>query len=276
MRGGLAHASNSFQMRRKKFREYNLEQQFLFPPDIRDWVPEDDFARFISDLVDTLDLKDFEERHKPGAGQPPYDPAMMLKVILYCFCTGVFSSRKMERATHRDVGVRFLSANQQPDYTSFSIFRKRHTTAIRNTFAQVVALCRTMGMACLGKVAIDGSIIPANASKTKNVLVSDIEELIKTGEALYDALEAKWKQMDDEEQKEHEEIPEVLKKGDLRLKALRKAKARVEELRSQSGQQNDSKASTEENARSDAPQTDTVNALEDNEVKKVEPQSLSR
>ncbi|MDG7111570.1 transposase, partial [Streptococcus pneumoniae] len=97
------------------------------------------FARFISDLVDTLDLKGFEKYHKPGAGQPPYDPAMMLKVVLYCFCTGIFSSRKMERATYRDVGVRFLAANQQPDYTSFSNFRKRHSAAIQDTFAQVVA-----------------------------------------------------------------------------------------------------------------------------------------
>jgi len=230
-------------MRTKKFREYNLDQQFLFPPDIRDWVPEDDFARFISDLVDTLDLKGFEEYHKPGAGQPPYDPAMMLKVVLYCFCTGIFSSRKMERATYRDVGVRFLAANQQPDYTSFSNFRKRHSAAIQDTFAQVVALCRTMGLVSLGSVAIDGTIVPANASKTKNVLVSELDELIATGQALYKALEDRWKQMDAEEQTAHEEIPKELKKADLRIKSLEKAKEAVERLKAESNEQTVSEVS---------------------------------
>lgn len=224
-------------MRTKKFREYNLDQQFLFPPDIRDWVPEDDFARFISDLVDTLDLKGFEEYHKPGAGQPPYDPAMMLKVVLYCFCTGIFSSRKMERATYRDVGVRFLAANQQPDYTSFSNFRKRHSAAIQDTFAQVVALCRTMGLVSLGSVAIDGTIVPANASKTKNVLVSELDELISTGQALYNALEERWKQMDAEERTAHEEIPKELKKADLRIKSLEKAKEAVDKLKAEANEQ---------------------------------------
>lgn len=142
----------------------------------------------------------------------------------------------MERATYRDVGVRFLAANQQPDYTSFSNFRKRHSAAIQDTFAQVVALCRTMGLVSLGSVAIDGTIVPANASKTKNVLVSELDELISTGQALYNALEemeANGCRGADGSRRNSEGA----QKADLRIKSLEKAKEAVDKLKAEANEQ---------------------------------------
>lgn len=214
----------------KKFREYNQAQQFLIPPDIRDWVPEDDFSRFINDLVNILDLSKFEEFHKPGTGQPPYDPQMMVKVILYCFCTGVYSSRKMEVATYRDIGVRFLAANQHPDYSSFQKFGKRHTKAIKDLFVQVVMLCKRLGMVTLGHVCIDGTRMKANASRSKNVLASEIDELIAQGEALYAELSKRWEDMDEQERNAEPEVPKELAKSRTRIDALKDARTKNNEL----------------------------------------------
>lgn len=214
----------------KKFRAYLPDQQFLVPPDIRDWVPDDDFARFVDDLVDALDLSQFTEAHKPGTGQPPYDPSMMFRVILYCHCYGICSSRKMERATYRDLGARFLAANQHPDYKSFSNFKKRHAAAMEGAFIQVVALCRQMGLVKLGHVAVDGTVLKANASRTKNVAVNEMDELIAIGRALHDELSKKWAEADFQEEHADDAIPETLKKGRTRLDSLEKAKKRFAEL----------------------------------------------
>ena len=212
-------------MLKKKFRVYDQDQQYLVPPDIRDWVHEDDFARFIDDLVRSLDLSKFEKFHETATGQPPYDPAMMLKIILHCFCNGVFSSRKMERATYSDLGVRFLAANQHPNYSSFCLFRQRHLKAIDHLFIQIVSLCWQMGLVKLGQVAIDGTIIKANASKSRNVLGEDLDELIATAEALTKDLTEKWQQADADDEKAQAEIPDKLKKAKTRLESLQNAKS---------------------------------------------------
>lgn len=216
-------------MASKKFREYDLDQQFLVPPDIRDWVPEKDFARFIDDLVRSLDLSKFEEFYKPGTGQPPYDPAMMVKVILYCFCSGIFSSRKMERATYKDVGARFLAANQHPDYSSFCLFRNRHLDAIDHLFIQVVCFCKLLGLVKLGQIAIDGTIMKGNASKSKNVLGKDIDGIIDTAEALRTELMEKWRTADDDSEQLDDDLPKDLKEATTRVESLKKARAAAHE-----------------------------------------------
>src|SRR3989441_2428743 len=151
----------------KTFRPYDPDQLLLMPPALADWVPEDHLARFVSDVVDTLDLAAIEESYDEERGYPPYHPRMMVKVLLYGYCTGVYSSRKIARQLTDSVAFRFLAAGNQPDFRTVSEFRKRHGAALAGLFQQVLRLCRRAGLVKLGQVAIDGTKIKANASKHK-------------------------------------------------------------------------------------------------------------
>ena len=152
----------------KRFREYNQSQSFLLPPSLDDWLPENHEARFISDVVDNLlDLSVIYDSYVRADGYPPYDPSMMLKLLLFAYSTGVTSSREMERRCHVDVAFRWLAANAAPDYRSISRFRRRHLVAIDALFVQVLALCSEAGLLKLGRVALDGTKLRASASKHK-------------------------------------------------------------------------------------------------------------
>lgn len=211
----------------RKFRDYDPNQGFLIPPDIRDWVPEGHLARYIDDLVEELDLAAFYGAYRSRLGQPPYHPSMMLKVILYCFCNGVFSSRKIEQATYDNLGARFLSMDQHPDYSSFCNFGKMHEKNISSVFVQVLRLCREMGLASLGHIAIDGSLFKANASLKKAVETKELDSLIAADEALVNELMKKWKATDVEEEAQPEQVPEELRRAESRLQTLRKAKKAI-------------------------------------------------
>jgi len=143
----------------KAFRPYTLDQQLLLPPDMRQWLPEGDLALFISDVVDELDLSVIYGSYETGdgRGQPPYDPAMLVKVLLYAYCTGLRSSRKIERATYRDVAIRVLAGDQHPDHDSIAAFRQRHLPALAGLFVQGLRLCQAAGLVKLGHVALDGT-----------------------------------------------------------------------------------------------------------------------
>ncbi len=152
----------------KTFRAYDPHQVFLLPPSIDDWLPEDHLARFVSELVDeVLDLGPFLASYTEKRGFPPYDPRLMLKVLLYGYTTGVRSSRKIEAHCHDDVAFRFLAANQAPDFRSVARFRRHHLDALAALFMQVLELCQAAGMVKLGRVALDGSKVRANASRRK-------------------------------------------------------------------------------------------------------------
>src|SRR5438132_888246 len=153
----------------KAYRPYTLDQQLLLPPDMRQWLPEGDLALFISDVVDELDLAAIYRSYETGdgRGQPPYEPAMMVKVLLYAYCTGLRSSRKIERATYRDVAIRVLAGDQHPDHDSIAEFRQRHLPALAGLFVQGLRLCQAAGLVKLGHVALDGTKVQANASKHK-------------------------------------------------------------------------------------------------------------
>jgi len=149
----------------KHFRHYDQSQSFLLPPSLDDWLPENHEARFISDVIDSLlDLDCIYDSYTEASGAPPYDPAMMLKLLLFAYSTGVTSSREMERRCHVDVAFRWLSANSAPDYRSISRFRRRHLSAIDLLFVQVLALCAQAGLVRLGRVALDGTKLRASAS----------------------------------------------------------------------------------------------------------------
>src|ERR1035437_10464247 len=152
----------------KRFREYNQSQSFLLPPSLDDWLPEDHEARFISDVVENLlDLSVIYVSYQRADGYPPYDPSMMLKLLLFAYSTGVTSSREMERCCHVHVAFRWLAANAAPDYRSISRFRRRHLRAIDALFVQVLALCAEAGLLRLGRVALDGTKLRASASRHK-------------------------------------------------------------------------------------------------------------
>lgn len=152
----------------KAFRTYDQDQSFLMPPSLRDWLPADHLAHFVSELVDeVLDLEPFLASYTEARGFPPYHPRLMLKLLLYGYTTGVRSSRKIETHCHDDVAFRLLSANTAPDFRSVARFRKRHLPALEALFIEVLMLCREAGMVKMGRVALDGTKIRANASRHK-------------------------------------------------------------------------------------------------------------
>src|ERR1700675_2406048 len=152
----------------KTFRSYVPEQNLLLPPSLREWLPENHLAYFVSDVVDQLDLSAIESVYAgEDGGQPPYHPRMMTKILLYGYCVGVFSSRRIERKLTEDVGFRILAAGNEPDFRTISDFRKLHLAALQGLFDQMLQIALRAGTMKLGQVMVDGSKVKANASKHK-------------------------------------------------------------------------------------------------------------
>jgi len=150
----------------KRFRVCSLEQEFLLPPSLQDWLPEDHLARFMADVVNELDLSAIyaEYERKDGRGLSAYHPLMMTRLLLYGYCIGITSSRKIEKATYDNLAFRYLSADQHPDHDTLAAFRQEHLEALASLFVQALRLCQKAGLVKLGNVAIDGTKIKANAS----------------------------------------------------------------------------------------------------------------
>lgn len=152
----------------KVYRPYFPEQDFLLPPSLREWLPEDHLSYFVSDLIDQLDLSQIEQHYEgEERGYPPYHPRMMTKVLVYGYCVGVFSSRRLEKRLSEDIAFRVLAAGNEPDFRTISEFRRIHLKALEGLFVQVLQLALKLGAMKLGRVAIDGTKIKANASKHK-------------------------------------------------------------------------------------------------------------
>jgi transposase len=161
----------------KTFRPYEPDQIMLMPASMQDWLPSDHLAYFISDVVEQLDLSAIMKRYAgEERGYPPYHPAMMVKVLLYAYCIGVASSRKIERHLCEDIAFRVLAANNTPDFRTISDFRKDHLKALAGLFLQVLKLCQKAGLVKLGHVALDGTKIKANASKHKAMSYKRMKE----------------------------------------------------------------------------------------------------
>src|SRR6266702_2900344 len=161
----------------KTFQPYEPEQSLLFPPSPRDWLPEGHLAYFVMDVVRELDLGDIHAHYeKELRGYPPYHPQMMTALLLYGYCSGVASSRKIERKTYEDVAFRVIAAGHHPDHTAISEFRRIHLEALAGLFVQVLQLCRKAGLVKLGHVALDGTKVKANASKHKAMSYERMKE----------------------------------------------------------------------------------------------------
>jgi transposase/IS5 family transposase len=221
----------------KTFRAYDMNQQMLLPPDLREWLRADHLALFVSDVVESLDLsgilKVYEEGD--GRGRPPYHPAMMVKLLVYGYCTGKMSSRKLEQATYDDVAFRVLSCNQQPDHDSIAAFRKRHLQELGRLFVQVLQLCERAGLVKLGHVAVDGTKIKANASKYQSLSYENMKNEEQQLAREVARLLGEAQQIDDEEDKLYgkgkrgDELPEELRDRETRLAKIRALKAELEE-----------------------------------------------
>ena len=153
---------------KKSYLPYEPEQQLLLPAALQEWLPEDHLAYFISDVVEQLDLAEITERYEQESrGGPPYHPRMMVKVLLYGYCVGVASSRRMAQRLHEDIAFRVLASNNTPDFRTIADFRKDRLGALSGLFLQVLELCQQAGLVKLGHVALDGTKVRANASKNK-------------------------------------------------------------------------------------------------------------
>jgi transposase len=221
----------------KSFLPDDVNQSLLFPPSLHDWLPENHLARFLVDVVSALDLSAIYASYetRDGRGMSAYAPAMMVRVLLYGYATGVYSSRKMEAKTYDDVAFRYLSADAHPDHDTLSEFRKRHLEALAGLFTQALLLCEKAGLVKLGHVSIDGSKIKANASKHKAIsyarmgeteqrLKQEIEALLKQAEDVDAAEDAKYGKG-----KRGDELPEELARRESRLKKIAQAKAELEQ-----------------------------------------------
>ena len=219
----------------KTFRPYEPDQIFLMPASMREWLPGDHLAYFVSDVVDHLDLAAIIGRYvREERGYPPYHPAMMVKVLLYAYCIGVASSRKIEKRLCEDIGFRVLAANNTPDFRTISDFRKNHLMALAGLFLQVLKLCRKAGLVKLGHVALDGTKIKANASKHKAMSYKRMKEEESRLEAEVAELLKKAEAVDEEEDRQYgkdkrgDELPKELAFRESRLKKIREAKAALE------------------------------------------------
>lgn len=219
----------------KVFRPYEPEQMLLMPVSLRDWLPENHLAYSISNVLDHLDLEAIMARYKAEErGYPPYHPRMMGKVLLYAYCIGVPSSRKIAKRLEEDVAFRVLAANNTPDFRTISDFRKDHLEALAGSFVQVLKLCQKAGLVKLGHVALDGTQVKANASKHKAMsygrmkqeearLEEEVKRLLKEAEAV-DAEEDHRYGKD----KRGDELPRELARRESRLKKIREVKAALE------------------------------------------------
>ena len=147
-------------------RSYSRDQRFLLPPDLADWVPDDDLAHFVIAAVERVTLDAFKINHR-GTGKAQYHPRLMLGLLIYGYANGIFSSRRLERATYRDIGVRFVAADQHPDHDTIAAFRRDNARAFEAAFLQVLLLARESGLLKLGTVSIDGTKIVSGAFRPR-------------------------------------------------------------------------------------------------------------
>jgi transposase len=210
---------------------YAPGQQLLLPAALQDWLPEGHLAYYLSDTIDSLDLSAFHARYAQGGPRnQPYHPAMMVKVLVYGYATGVFSSRKLAKKLYEDVAFRVLAAGNYPAHRTLCDFRALHLEALSALFVQVVKLARECGLAKLGTIAVDGTKIKANASRHKAMSYARMQQAEGELKAQIDALLAKAKAVDQAEKDEPElDIPVEIRRREDRLKVLRAARERLEE-----------------------------------------------
>ena len=220
----------------KEYRPWTPQQAFLLPPSPMDWLPEGHLAYFVLELVGDLDLSAIEDaiQSKDARGVRPYSPRMMTALLLYAYCTGVFSSRRIERATYQDVAFRVLAGGEHPHFTTVNSFRLEHRNALSALFVQVLRLCTRAGLKTVGHVSLDGTKVQANASKHKAMSYGRMKDEEKRLAAEIEALLFRAEQTDQREDEQYgqdkraEDLPDEFQRRDARLRRIREAKAALE------------------------------------------------
>jgi len=220
----------------KPYRPYLPDQDFLLPPSLREWLPEGHLAYFVSDVVDELDLSGIEAVYgDEQRGQPPYHPRMMTKLLVYGYCVGVFSSRRIQTRVAEDIAFRVLAAGNEPDFRTISDFRKIHLQALEGLFEQVLKIALKAGAIKVGRVVLDGTKVKANASKHKAMSYGRMEEKEKQLREEVKKLLAQAEQTDGEEDARYgnkrsaEDLPAELQRRRTRLRRIREAKRELEQ-----------------------------------------------
>lgn len=227
------------------YRAYQPEQSYLLPPSLIDWLPEKHLAFFISEVVDEMDLSAFYGPHEESdpRGNQPFHPAMMLKILIYAYATGTFSSRRIAQKIEEDVAFRVLAAGNFPHHRTICDFRLEHLEEFIELFTQVALIAKSAGLVKLGRVALDGTKVKANASRHKAMsydrmkqeekrLESEIADLLKQAE--------RTDRKEDQEcgsENRGDEVPEELRRRESRLKKIREAKKRIEERQAEEDRQ---------------------------------------
>ena len=219
----------------KGYRPYLPDQDLLLPPSLRDWLAEDHLVHFVSDIVDQVDLSAIHAYYgEEKRGQPPYDPLLMTKLLVYGYCTGVFSSRRLQKRIQEDIPFKVLAAGNEPDFRTISDFRKIHLAALQGLFEQVLEMALESGTMKLGRVSLDGTKVKANASKHKAMSYARAKEKQRQLRQEVEALLAQAAAADEEEDRRHgkrrgDELPEELRRRETRLAKLKQAKKVIEQ-----------------------------------------------
>ena len=251
----------------KTYRPWNPDQDWLLPPSPREWLPEGDLVYFMLDVVRTLDLSEITRRYEQeDRGFPPYHPRLMVTLLLYAYCMGAYSSRRIQKLCERDAAYRVIVGNDVPNFRTISDFRKDHLPALQGLFVQVLMLCRQSGLVTVGLVSLDGTKVKANASRHKAMsyeymqkeeerLQKEIAELLSKAEST-DAAE------DDLHGREArgDELPAELARRETRLAKIQEAKKALEEQALAAAQAEDARRQTEDDARRAAGETPRARA----------------
>lgn len=218
----------------KRFRTCSLDQPFMLPPSLHDWLPENHLARFVAEVVHHLDLSDIYDcyERKDGRGLAAYHPEMLTRLLLYGYAIGESSSRHIEQATYDNVAFRYLAADQHPDHDTIANFRQQHLESLSWLFVQALRLCQKAGLVKLGHVAIDGTKVQANASAHKSMSYGKLSEQEQYWKQQVDEMLRRACEMDEEEgrggQQRGEKLPAELAQAQSRLKRLEQAKRELE------------------------------------------------
>ena len=224
-------------MTNKRFRTCALDQPFLMPPALQDWLPEGHLARFLAEIADSLDLAEIYAGYgrRDGRGLSAYHPLLLTRLLLYAYCTGRVSSRAIEKASYEDVAFRYLAANQHPDHDTIATFRKQHLESLATLFVQVLQLCREAGLVKVGVVILDGTKVAANASRSKSSNYQKLQRREQQYQSLVEELLQQAGRADQEEDgrygkgKRGDELPPELATAQKRLERIRQAKAVLEQ-----------------------------------------------
>lgn len=211
-----------------RFIQYDRHQQYILPPSVDEWLPEDHLARYIVEVIDQLDLSKLTSRYS-RSGSEAYHPALLLALLVYGYATGTFSSRKLEKATYDSVAFRFIAANLHPDHDTLANFRKTFLVELEDLFVQVLTIAQAMKLVKLGTISLDGTKLKANASKHKALSHGHIEKLEAQLREEVQALLTKAAETDQQEAGDEHDLPAEIARREQRLQALTEAKAKIAE-----------------------------------------------